>query len=306
MNSFFKYKHNKRIKLIFNPAAGINKKTDIELIDIIQELQFWKYRVEPFITEPNTDYSSLVDNSIKDGIQHFVVCGGDGTVSAIASQLLGKKAILSIVPIGTRNNVALSLRIPKDIKTAISFSRRGRLRKIDMGIVKFDDINLPFLEVCSIGLFSELFQTSDSIQHGDIRKLKDLISQFSAWCPSKINLVLDNKTKIKEFGHVLMVSNMPYIGNNYKISNFHNSFSDGLLDVLICADIPKISLLLGYILKKTHTNSEKGYGIQHFRVKNIKVETNPDMSILIDGRIFKGSSAIIDISHNALNITTGI
>ncbi len=298
-----KYKHHKRIKLIFNPAAGINKKTPIQLTDIVKDFQYWRFIAEPFITEADTDYSALVSDAIKDGIRMFVVCGGDGTVSATAGALLGTKAILGIIPMGTRNNVALSLGIPNDAKSAIGLLRRGRQIKIDMGIVKCADAQVPFLEICSIGLFSELFHSSDSIQHGDISQLKDFISKFSASSPSKIHLILDNKTDIKESGHVVMVSNMPFIGHNYRISNLERSFCDGFLDVIICADIPKISLMLGYMLKKTE---EEDYRIKRFRAKNIMIDTDPPMSVLIDGRILKQSSAIINVSHNALNIIAGI
>lgn len=300
-----KYKHHKRIKLIYNPAAGSNKKKPLQFTEIIKELQYWRFIAEPFITEPDTDYYALVADAIKDGIRMFVVCGGDGTVSATAAALLGTRAILGIIPSGTRNNIALSLGIPNDLKVAIELLRRGRKIKTDMGIVKCANSLVPFLEVCSIGLFSELFQSSDSIQHGDISQIKDFISKLSSSFPSKIHLILDNKTDIKESGHVVIVSNMPFVGHNYKIGNSEKAFSDGFFDVLICADIPKIRLMLGYVLK-TEAGGDRDYRIKRFRAKNIVIKTDPPMSVLIDGRIIKHNSVIIDISHNALNVMAGV
>lgn len=303
--SFMKYKHHKRIKLIFNPASGINKKSPIQLSDIVQELQNWRFIPEIFVTEANTDFDGLVSDAIKDGICLFVVCGGDGTVSAIARSLFNTSGILGIIPIGTQNNVALSLGIPTSIKEAVKILRIGKQIKIDMGISRSGENKLPFIEVYSVGLFSALFQSGDGIQHGDISKLGDFIATFTSSEPSRIHLVLDDNIEINETGHVVMVSNMPFIGRNYRISNVEKSYSDGFLDVLMCCDISKINLMLGYMLKKTDTKEEAEYRLKRFLAKKIFIETNPPMQVMQDGIALNSNSVIIEICHKILNVMAG-
>lgn len=304
MNSMYTNKRSKRIKLIFNPASGAAKKASLQLMDIIKGLQGCKFAPEPFLTEPDTDYAGLVSDSIAQGIRMFVICGGDGTVSAVAKAMLGTNAVLGIIPTGTQNNVALSLGIPTDIRSAIAVLRTGKSVKTDIGIVTCGNNTIPFLEICSVGLFSALFQSGDEIQHGDISRIGDFLTTLTTSTPSKISLLLDNKHEIQDVGHMVLVSNMPYIGRHFRVGA-DDAYTDGLLDVFFCADIPKLDLMVGYILKKSETNAAEDPRIKHYRVRNLVIETNPPMPVMIDGLACNEGTVRIGIRRHALAVMTG-
>ena len=122
-----------RAKLIFNPGAGEARVSPIEILDVIHEMQTWKLVPEAFLVEPGCDLAKVVSDALADGIRMFVVCGGDGTITAVARTLAGTKATLGIIPIGTQNNTALSLGIPNEIPDAIAILRKGKRIKVDMG-----------------------------------------------------------------------------------------------------------------------------------------------------------------------------
>ncbi|MGI6085497.1 MAG: diacylglycerol/lipid kinase family protein [Acetivibrionales bacterium] len=304
MNLIYANKRRKRIKLIFNPASGAAKKSSLQLVDVIKELQTWKFVPELFLTEPDTDYTRLVSDSIAQGIRMFVICGGDGTVSAVAKEMLGTNAVLGIIPTGTQNNVALSLGIPTDIRSAIKLLRTGKIMKTDIGIATCGNNTIPFLEICSVGLFSALFQSGDEIQHGDVSKIGDFLSTLTASTPSKISLLLDNKHEIQDVGYVVLVSNMPYIGRRFRVAA-DNAYTDGLLDVLLCTDVSKLDLMLGYILKKPDTNAAEDPRIKHYKVRNLVIETDPPMPIMIDGFTCKEGTVKIGIRRHALAVIAG-
>ena len=50
--------------------------------------------------------------------------------------------------------------------------------------------------------------------------------------------MLDDNQEIHNLGHVVLVSNMPYIGFHYQVGTVA-SFKDGLLDVLFFADLDR-------------------------------------------------------------------
>ena len=77
-------KRRRRVKLIFNPVSGANRGSPVKLMDVIKELQAWKLVPEPYLTEPDSDFSAVVSEAVAQGIHLFAVCGGDGTVSAVA------------------------------------------------------------------------------------------------------------------------------------------------------------------------------------------------------------------------------
>src|SRR5512143_1635817 len=138
----FLYTKKRRIraKLIFNPIAGTADKSPVQLMDVISEMQSWKLVPEPFLIEPGCDLPGVIRDALAQNIRMFVVCGGDGTISAVARSLAGTSATLGIIPTGTQNNTALSLGAPADIPTAISILRNGRRIKVDVGMATCGNI----------------------------------------------------------------------------------------------------------------------------------------------------------------------
>lgn len=296
-------KRSIRVKLIFNPISGANDKSPVQLMDVIKEMQAWKMVPEPYLIEPGCDLPGVVRDAIAQGIRMFVVCGGDGTTSSVARALIGTTATLGIIPTGTQNNVALSLGIPTDIPTAISILRTGRRFKVDIGISTCNDISTPFIELCSVGLFSTLFPSGDDIQHGNIARIGDFLATLTTSPPSEIHLLLDDKQEVKKLGHVALISNMPYVGLHYQVGSL-NSFNDGLLDVLFFADLSKLDLI-GYVLKGAGTSKEEDPRIQHFRVRRVVIDTHPAMSIMADGVTIGEGSVRIEVRRHALNVMVG-
>src|SRR5450830_1094976 len=235
-------KRRMRAKLIFNPSAGAARATPIEIVDVIHEMQAWKLVPEAYLVEPGCNLPGVVQEALTQGFRMFVVCGGDGTISAVARTLAGTHSTLGIIPIGTQNNTALSLNIPNDIPAAIAILRNGRRIKVDVGMATCGKTSTPFLEVCSVGLASTLFPSVDDIQHGNLGQIGNFLSTLASSPPAEITLLLDDGQEIHDRGHVVLVSNMPYIGFHYQLGTVA-SFKDGLLDVLFFADLSKLDLL---------------------------------------------------------------
>src|SRR4030065_2277697 len=91
-------KRRMRAKLIFNPGAGAASESPVQLMDVISAMQAWKLVPEAYLVEPGCDLPAEVQNALEDGIRMFVVCGGDGTISAVARILAGTRATLGIIP----------------------------------------------------------------------------------------------------------------------------------------------------------------------------------------------------------------
>jgi diacylglycerol kinase (ATP) len=260
-------KRRKRVKLIFNPIAGAARPSPIQLVDVIHEMQAWKLVPEAYLVEPGSDLPGVVKDALEQGFRMFVVCGGDGTISSVARTLAGTPATLGIIPIGTQNNTALSLNIPDDIPAAIALLRTGRRIKVDVGMATCEKISTPFLEVCSVGLASTLFPSVDNIQHGNLAQIGNFLATLASSPPAEITLLMDDNQEIHNLGHVVLVSNMPYIGFHYQLGTAA-SFKDGLLDVLFFADLSKLDLL-GYVFQGVGIDKSEDSRIQHFHVRRI-------------------------------------
>ena len=293
-----------RAKLIFNSGSGVADESPVQLMDVIRAMQACKLVPEAYLVEPGCDLPAVVQKALEDGIRMFVVCGGDGTIDVLAAALAGTNATLGIIPTGTQNNVALSLGIPSDIPAAIATLRTGHRIKVDMGLVACGEIKRPFLEVCSVGLLSALFPAADDIQHGNLTRVGDFLATLVASPPAEIHLVLDGKQEINTIGHVVLVSNMPYIGPHFQVGT-QASIDDGLLDVLLFADLSKMDLL-GYAVQvATAGGGPEDERIQHYHVRRVDVDTNPAMPVMVDGLALREGPLRIRVQRHALAVMVG-
>jgi diacylglycerol kinase (ATP) len=106
----------KRALIVFNPASGAGEAESI-LSDLLDKLQREGWQTRTHQTADQGNLSEAVHTLLLDPatpIDLAVVLGGDGTVSAVGSALLGTDIPLAIVPAGTGNVLARSLGIPLD------------------------------------------------------------------------------------------------------------------------------------------------------------------------------------------------
>jgi len=90
----------------------------------------------------------------------IVIGGGDGTLSAAASSLIGTGTALGILPLGTLNHFAKDLHIPLDIEGAVQTIAGAQTLKVDVGAVN----DRFFLNNSSLGLYPKVVAGRDALQ----------------------------------------------------------------------------------------------------------------------------------------------
>ncbi len=291
-----------RMKLLFNSTAKEEDGAADLLMDILTELQQWSFSPEVYLLQPKDDMSAIIRTCVSMGFEMLVVCGGDGTVSSVAKHLIGTNVTLGIIPTGTQNNIAFSLGIPNDIIGSIAVLKNGIRTKIDVGMATCDKKTMPFIEICSVGLFSALFPSGDDIQHGRLERIGDFLSTLADCPPSDIRLRLDDRQEIVKPGHVVIVSNMPYAGCHYQVG-CADSFCDGLLDVLFFSNVSKLDLM-GYAIKGPRLSAEEDPRIEHFRVLKVEIDATPPMQVMADGSELGSGRVQIHLHRHMIFVMT--
>ena len=92
---------SKSLTLIANPVAG-GGKWKTEKADILAQLNE-KFRVTVEETTPDVDGEALAKKAVEEGVDIVVACGGDGTITEVASALADTDTTLGIIPLGTAN-----------------------------------------------------------------------------------------------------------------------------------------------------------------------------------------------------------
>lgn len=98
------------------------------------------------------EIAAAVKKAIENGARVIVAGGGDGTVNAVASSLIGTEIRLGVLPLGTLNHFAKDLRIPLQLDDAVKTIVAGHAQRIDAGEVN----GRIFLNNSSIGVYPEL------------------------------------------------------------------------------------------------------------------------------------------------------
>jgi YegS/Rv2252/BmrU family lipid kinase len=83
------------------------------------------------------------------GDELLIVGGGDGTISAAASALVGTKTRLGILPLGTLNHFARDLGIPAELDKAAELIGKGKDRAVDVAEMN----ERIFINNSAIGLY---------------------------------------------------------------------------------------------------------------------------------------------------------
>ena len=81
------------------------------------------------------DLSRVVQRALAARPAMIVAAGGDGTINAVASEVVGTDTILGVLPMGTLNHFARDLHIPTGLSEAIATLGSGTTARIDVGEV---------------------------------------------------------------------------------------------------------------------------------------------------------------------------
>jgi diacylglycerol kinase family enzyme len=172
-----------------------------------------------------------------------------------------------------------------------------------VGIARSGENEIPFLEVCSVGLFSALFDSADSLQKGDLTSLGGIFSTLTSFPLANIHILLDKNQNVELKGHVALIANLPYFGLNYRLTP-DSPFDDGVLDLLVFSEFTKLELV-GNVLQTS--NEETGdHRIQRYRARKLTIHTDPAMPVQADGTALGNTPVEISVRRKAISVITGL
>jgi len=254
------------------------------------------------MVHPDSQVESVVRSAIKGGTNLIVVAGGDGTIDSVVGAMIGSSATLGIIPTGTRNNLAFNLGVPSTIAGAVALLREGRRLKVDVGKMQHGRSSRWFLEDATLGLLSDIYPFADSIQHGDLTQIGNLLSTVVSSTPSHLRIILDGRKKISISAYMVLIANMPYIGPRFQISP-DVSWNDNRLDVFVFSDMSKLDLI-SYAMQST-SGAIEDTRVKHYRVKRLKIHSDPPMPVLADGMLLDPGPVTAQVHPRALAVMGG-
>lgn len=140
-----------RILLLHNPKAGDGEHEAEELIKALEAAGH------------EAIYQSLKKKGIKKALEGkfevALAAGGDGAVGKVARRLMGSNTPLSILPLGTANNLARMLGFTGPANKLIANLTGGERHTFDVGVARGPWGKRYFFEGTGAGLFADYLQS---------------------------------------------------------------------------------------------------------------------------------------------------
>jgi diacylglycerol kinase family enzyme len=121
------------------------------------------------ITVETGDAPALMEHARKAaGVDAVIAVGGDGTLGAIGSALLGRDLAFLPLPCGTVNVLCRDLGLPMSIPEALAIGLSSSPKKIDVGRVTADGIGeRVFLNNIVFGAYADVASAREGLRNGE-------------------------------------------------------------------------------------------------------------------------------------------
>ncbi len=289
---------------IYNPKSG--KKKHVLLTDYIIKKLLTKYDiVDVKPTKKQGDAAEFAKAACGE-YDTIVVAGGDGTLNEVVNGIANeeKRPKIGYIPTGTTNDLARSLKIPRNIKKAVKVILDGKPTKHDL--FKVDD--RYGIYVCAFGLFTAAsYAAKQSVKN----KFGKLAYYFSG---------IKEIGKTKKFPITLKTENLEFttdiilgiIANGRYVSGFkidkNADFHDGLVNVILFKEKnpKKVSLktLLTicklFLFGVTSIKNVKNCTI--LKLDKFSITLNENMAVNLDGENGHKGSFDFSMLNNHIEI----
>lgn len=289
--------------VIQNPAAGPRHPARLRR-RIEGALTGRSVRYEYEYTREPGHGSELVARALASGYRRFLVAGGDGTVLEVVSVLAGSDAALALLPVGTGNQLAVNLGVPRSLRRSVDVALGGAIRRIDLGLIN----GQPFTSIAGAGFDAEIVRPRPRLK----RRIGYLAYVYAAvraaFRPrtADLRVVVDGE-ELQARGVGVEVTNLPGLAAPWVTRPIaivrEGSLEDGLLDgCLIRAEstLQMFSALMGIATRRF----ERSPRLSYFRGRRIRVEADPPLPVQADGELLGTTPFEVDVSASALNVVT--
>lgn len=145
--------------IIINASSGADDKKDaVESLKKLFDDHGLDARIS--LARSGAEIIELTKKAIADDRDPIVAGGGDGTINAVASQLIDTDHTLGVLPLGTLNHFAKDLEIPTTLEESVRLLIDGNVAQVDVGEVN-DSI---FLNNSSLGLYPRIVRRREKQQ----------------------------------------------------------------------------------------------------------------------------------------------
>jgi len=257
--------------------------------------------------------------AVASGAELVIAAGGDGTVSAVATQLVGGAARLGVLPLGTSNSFAAALGIPADLDGALATIAANEQRVIDVAVATSTSGRRTMILHCTIGFHADVIastSTQAKQRWGVLAYAGSALRELATLEPFAVELatgdgaIAEARTPARPNGHVvrsraiaIAVANLAPIKTVLAHGPSHLLGDDGRVDVtIVAAETIAEAIATGVHLYRTAKDQEPATrdNVGSFSTARVSITTAPPQNVLVDGEPFGETPVTIETVPRAL------
>jgi diacylglycerol kinase (ATP) len=165
--------------------------------------------------------------------------GGDGTVALVARTIARRGVPMAIIPLGTANNIALTLGIEPSMDQAIQRWDGRQTRSLDLGTARGPWRERVFAEAVGLGLIPAGIAHADSLPSEEARRFSSSLARTAHIYREALSRLEAHRCTIDVDGErfsddflLVEVLNIPFVGPNLVFAPKANP-SDGFFSVAL-------------------------------------------------------------------------
>ncbi len=263
--------------IVVNPISGIGRQKKIEQL-LKKNLNADLFDYEVRYTEYRHHGTEIARDAADRGYDCVVAVGGDGSVNDVVQGIKGSDTRLGIIPCGSGNGLARSLKLPLQPWMAIRVLNQQYKQTIDSIVV-----NDKWVVVNAAGCGFDAYIAR--LMHA--AKTRGLAAYT--------NLVLREYTRYKNSDYHLVVNGQDYYRNAWFIAVANSQqfgynlavapkakLDDGLIDISIIDKVPLDHVPITAPLAFTN-HLDLSQHVEMFKAKDVLIEGNADRWVNLDG-----------------------
>lgn len=249
--------------------------------------------------------------AIAAGATTVVAAGGDGTVSAVAAELVGANAILGVLPLGTSNSFAAALGIPAEIADAIQTIARRDQQAVDLAYVTGSEGRKAMILHCMIGIHADAIANASAPakkRWGVLAYVASAMREIVKLEPFSVEIEPVGEPEqgiVRCQATSIAAANLAPLKTVLAHGPSHVLGNDGLIDVTIVAAHSALETIATAVHLYRHARDGEAAtrdNIGSLSARGVRITTTPPQKVLVDGEEFGTTPVAIEVVQGALTV----
>ena len=286
--------------VVLNPVSGLGDPTLFRhLMEDVFAQGGWTFTL--YETTGTEIVRDVVRTNLKWNPDMVVACGGDGTISQVASGLVGSDIPLGAVPLGTWNALARNMSVPFLPEDALRLMT-GPHSCLDLDGLEVND-NIYLINV-GCGFSSSMIGSTDRAakrRFGFLAYIWNLILQLIGLRRIGFHLIIDQKHRKLRSAEVMVV-NSGLLGLRELPTRLNIYPNDGKAEVCIFKPrsiLSMPSVAWNILVSRKNRHPEFRYFTAH---SSVSIKTKKPIPVQGDGELIGKTPVEIRVIHHAVRL----